>query len=339
MRQIVGNESPVAILKSSIKSDSIHHSYLFEGPEHIGKLTVAKEFAMALNCKSEDRPCLECSQCKRIANHTHADVEFIGLDDNDKVSSRQDVISIEKVREIQKKISLSPFEGKYRVLIFCNADSLTLEASNCLLKTLESPPEGVVIILLTLNSATLLSTVISRCLIIQFKPVSNILIKNYLLNHYAINEQKAIEISRISNGCPGWAMTAMEDEVFLEEFNSIVDKIEMTIKGDLSLRFEYADDAANMYKKDRKSVKDELYIWLNYWRDILLAKVGSIELVIHNSRLEFLKLIGNQMSIVAIFDVITKLIGTLNLLDSNVNANLALEQFVLSLPITNLEVN
>ena len=108
-------------------------------------------------------------------------MEFIGLNDNDALSSKQDVISIEKIREIQKKISLSPIEVKYRVLIFCNADNLTLEASNCLLKTLESPPEGVVIILLSLNATTLLSTVVSRCLIIQFKPVSNALIKNYLV--------------------------------------------------------------------------------------------------------------------------------------------------------------
>ena len=339
MRQIVGNERAVQIITSSIKSGSIHHAYLFEGPEHIGKLTVAEEFAMALNCETGDGPCLECDQCKRVGNHTHADVEFIGLNDNDALSSKQDVISIEKIREIQKKISLSPFEGKYRVLIFCNADNLTLEASNCLLKTLESPPEGVVIILLSLNATTLLSTVVSRCLIIQFKPVSNTLIKNYLVNCYAINEEKASEISRISNGCPGWAITAMEDRVVLEEFNRIIDKIETTIKGDLSLRFEYADETASRYRKDRKSVKDELYIWLNYWRDILLTKVGSVELVIHNSRLEFLRLIGNQMSIVAILDVITRLVNTLNLLDSNVNANLALEQFVISLPATNLKVN
>jgi len=339
MRQIVGNKSSLEIINSSIKSGNIPHAYLFEGPEHIGKLTAAKKLAMSLNCDSNDGACLECAQCIRINNNTHADVELIGLDDKESLSSKQDVISIEKVRDIQKKISLSPFEGKYRVLIFCKAENLTLEASNCLLKTLEDPPDGVVIILLSVNVGILLSTVVSRCLLIQFKPVSSNLIKNYLVEHYHISEKQAVEISRISNGCPGWAINAVENSEILDGFNKVIEKIEMILKGDLSLRFEYADDTANIFKKERKLVKEELYIWLNYWRDILLTKIGAVDLVIHNSRLDSFKLVSGQMTIDAIFRVIKMLVGTLNLLDRNVNANLAIEQFVISLPTVKSETN
>jgi len=339
MRQIVGNKSSLEIINSSIKSGNIPHAYLLEGPEHVGKLTVAKKLAMSLNCDKKNGACLECAQCIRINNNTHADVELIGLDDKESLSSKQDVISIEKVRDIQKKISLSPFEGKYRVLIFCKAENLTVEASNCLLKTLENPPEGVVIVLLSVNVGTLLSTVVSRCLLIQFKPVNTNLIKNYLVAHYSISEKQAVEISRISNGCPGWAINAVENNEVIDEFNKVIEKIEMIVKGDLSLRFEYADDTANIYKKEKKLVKDEIYIWLNYWRDILLTKVGVVELVIHNSKLDFFKLVSGQLSIDKIFGVIKRLIETLNLLDSNVNPNLTLEQFVISLPVINSQIN
>jgi DNA polymerase-3 subunit delta' len=261
------------------------------------------------------------------------------LDDKNSLSSKQDVISIEQVREMQKKIALSPFEGKYRVIIFSQAENLTLEASNCLLKTLEDPPDGVVIVLLAANMGNLLSTVVSRCLLVQFKPVSINLIKDYLLNNFSINEEKAFEISRVSQGCPGWAVSAVEDTEVIEGFNNIIEKIDMVTKGDLELRFEYADDTANSFKKEKKPVKDELYLWLNYWRDILLTKIGAVDLVIHNSRSDSFKLVSGQMSVDAIFRVIKMLMDTLNLLDKNVNANLAIEQFVISLPTVNSETN
>lgn len=339
MRQIVGNDSSIAIINSSIKSNSIPHAFLFEGPEHVGKLTAAKSLAMFLNCDSQDEACSNCNQCERIIDGTHTDVELIGLEDTSSSSSRQGVISIEQVRDIQKKISLSPFEGKYRVIIFSKAENLTLEASNCLLKTLEDPPDGVVIVLLAANIGNLLSTVVSRCLLVQFKPVSTNLIKNYLVNNYSVSEKEAFEISRVSQGCPGWAISAIENTEVIEGFNNIIEKIEVIIKGDLKLRFEYADDIATSFKKEKKLVKDELYVWLNYWRDILLTKVGAVDLVIHNSRLDSFKLVSGQLPVDTIFGVIKMLVDTLNLLDRNVNPNLAIEQFVISLPTINPETN
>ena len=131
----------------------------------------------------------------------------------------------------------------------------------------------------------------------------------------------------------------MENTEVIEEFNNIIEKIDAVIKGDVQLRLEYADDMANAFKKEKKVVKDELYLWLNYWRDILLTKIGAVDLVIHNSRLDSFKLVSGQMTIDAIFRVIKMLVGTLNLLDRNVNANLAIEQFVISLPTVKSETN
>ena len=163
--------------------------------------------------------------------------------------------------------------------------------------------------------------------------------KDYLLDNFSINEKQAFEISRVSQGCPGWAISAMENTEVIEEFNNIIEKIDAVIKGDVQLRLEYADDMANAFKKEKKVVKDELYLWLNYWRDILLTKIGAVDLVIHNSRLDSFKLVSGQMTIGAIFRVIKMLVGTLNLLDRNVNANLAIEQFVISLPTVKSETN
>ena len=337
MKQIVGNDSSISIINSSARSNSIPHAYLFEGPTHVGKMTAAKELAMFLNCNSTVEACSNCVQCKRIMNGTHADVEFIGLSDNNISSSNQGVVTIEQIRNIQKKIALSPFEGKYRVIIIAEAENLTLEASNCLLKTLEDPPEGVVIVLLTVNSSNLLSTVVSRCLLVQFKPVNTNLIKSYLVDNYSVSEKEAFELSRLSKGSPGWAINGICNTEVRDRFNKIVEKIDATIKGDLELRFEYADDIAQMFRKEKKLVKDELHFWLNYWRDILLIKVGASELVIHNSRLETFNFLSSQMTVDIIFSVIKKLLETLDLLDRNINPNLAIEQFVISLPEINIK--
>lgn len=332
MKQIVGNDTSISIINSSVKSNNVPHAYLFEGPPHVGKLTAAKKLAMTLNCSSVIDACSNCSQCERIMDGTHADVEVIGLNDNTLLSSRQGVITIEQIRDIQKKTALSPFEGNYRVIIIAEADNLTLEASNCLLKTLEDPPDGVVIVLLTINAGNLLSTVVSRCLVVQFKPVSTNLIKDYLVNNYSVSEKEAFEISRVSKGSPGWAINAVENDEIIDGLNKIIEKIDMVIKGDLKLRFEYSDDMVNLFKKEKKLAKEELHLWLNYWRDVLLTKIGADELVIHNSRLDSFKFLSNQMTADSIFLVIKKLLGTLNLLDKNINPNLAIEQFVMSLP-------
>ena len=102
MKQIVGNDTSISIINSSVKSNSVPHAYLFEGPPHVGKLTAAKKLAMTLNCSSVIDACSNCSQCERIMDGTHADVEVIGLNDNTLLSSRQGVITIEQIRDIQK---------------------------------------------------------------------------------------------------------------------------------------------------------------------------------------------------------------------------------------------
>ncbi|TET38214.1 MAG: AAA family ATPase, partial [Dehalococcoidia bacterium] len=164
MWQVIGHEKAVALLERSMKGGKLSHAYLFVGPPHVGKMTLAMNLAQALNCRGEERPCGECPQCRRIARGVHADVQVIGLE------GRME-IGIDQIREMQHAASLKPFEGRNRVFIIDGADHLSHEAANCLLKTLEEPPPNDQLILLAANERLLLPTVLSRCQKLELGPL------------------------------------------------------------------------------------------------------------------------------------------------------------------------
>ena len=138
MWNIVGQRRALSLLQGSLSRGRVAHAYLFSGPPHVGKMTLANDLARALNCNANDPPCGECSICQRITSGKHADVQEIGLGKNPD-GKVQTEIGIEEIRQLQHSTNLPPFEGKCRVYIINGAEWLSTEAANCLLKTLEEP--------------------------------------------------------------------------------------------------------------------------------------------------------------------------------------------------------
>ena len=170
MWNTVGHDRAVAALQRGLDSDRVSHSILIAGPPQVGKTTLALDIARAVNCESDDRPCSECGQCGRITSGLHPDVRIVGLE-KARSGRLRTLISIEQVRDVQRETSLLPFEGRYRVIVFESAELFSAEAANSLLKTLEEPPERVMIILLATDARALLPTIVSRCRLVQLKPV------------------------------------------------------------------------------------------------------------------------------------------------------------------------
>jgi len=151
-------------LRNSIVRNRLAHAYLFSGESHSGKKGVAKALARQLNCEQSGvlEPCGVCSSCKKIEKNNHPDVRWIFP--NDESGS----IKIEDIRALQAQMSLKPYEGRYKIHIIVDADTMTEAASNCLLKTLEEPQGDALLILTSSNTKMLLPTIISRCQVIKF---------------------------------------------------------------------------------------------------------------------------------------------------------------------------
>lgn len=178
---IIGNENVKNLLNNSIKSNNLVHSYMFVGPNGIGKSIFAKELAKILLCTNNTSPCNSCSSCVKFESNNHPDFMIIDADDGKS-------IKIGQVRLLQEKIAEKPIISDHKIYIINNSDLMTVEAQNCLLKTLEEPPEYATIILVLSNENKMLNTIKSRCTKIVFQKLTNENLKEYAnLHSIALN--------------------------------------------------------------------------------------------------------------------------------------------------------
>ena len=333
MWPVVGHESALARLKRSLETGNLGHAYLISGPTHVGKMTVALTLAQALNCRSSDSPCGTCSQCLRIMALSHPDVQVVTLgsavSEEDRSHSE---IGIDQIRnDIQHWASLPPFEGGYRVFIIGEAELLSAEAANCMLKTLEEPQEKVVFILLASEPKRLPETVISRCQRLDLKPVAVEKIAASLVQR-GMPPEKAALISRMSCGRPGWAFSAADDQTVLDFRADRIEQLIDVIESDLDSRFVYTGELSARFTQKKAEVRETLEAWLGVWRDLLLLKAGlpgDLTNMDYSSRLQS---ISGGFNITQIRDAIGAITLVQKQLRQNANPRLALEVLMLDLP-------
>ena len=173
---IIGNENVKNLLNNSIKSKNLVHSYMFVGPEGIGKKLFAKELAKIILCDNDNSPCNDCSSCIKFNSGNHPDFTIVDTEDGKS-------IKINQIRLLQEEIAQKPIISSHKVYIVNDCDLMTVEAQNCLLKTLEEPPEYATIILVLSNENKLLSTIKSRCTKIVFNKLSDEELTTYANRH------------------------------------------------------------------------------------------------------------------------------------------------------------
>lgn len=325
MWQIVGHEQVVGVLANSLKNGKLAHAYLFMGPPHVGKMTLAIELAKALNCEGDEKPCGTCPQCLRIAGHKHADVQVIGLDG-------QAEIGIDQIREMQHAASLRPFEGRHRVFIIDGAEHLSHEAANCLLKTLEEPPPQVQLILLAVNDRLLLPTVLSRCQKLTLSPLPQPVVERALIERWGVSGERAKILARLSSGCLGWASAAFTDERLLSQRSERLGTLIHLASAGGEERFAYAAQLANQFSRDREAVREALCLWIGWWRDLLLIKGRCGHFTANVDQEATLYREAQVYSLRQIKEFIRSLEQAMEQLDQNANPRLVLEVLMLSMP-------
>ena len=279
-----------------------------------------------------DAPCGNCIQCRRIAEGLHADLKVIGVGTGeDEGQSRRD-IRIDQIREIESFLNLTAYEGSYKVVILDGAELLNTAAANALLKTLEEPPVNVLLLLLTSNEDALLSTIKSRCRLLYLKPVAKSELADKLVAGYAAAPEMAEQLARLSRGCLGQAVNALQDGQILEQREADLERLEEVCEGGLDARFNYAAELAARFNRDRDATRELLYLWLRWWRDLLLIKEGAEQYVHNADRIIPLRLQATRLTTAQVVAFIKRLNLTLEALDRNANARLALEVLMLNLP-------
>jgi DNA polymerase-3 subunit delta' len=332
MWQVIGQGRAVSLLEQSLKAGTLAHAYLMVGPQHVGKMTLAIKLAQALNCEADEKPCLKCAPCKRIKAGIHADVIVVGLAQNEDEAEAR-LISIDQIKEIQHSASLPPFEGKHKVFIIDGAELLSVEAANCLLKTLEEPEARVTFVLLTTNDRLLLPTVVSRCQRLELTPLPIKEEVEALVESKKIEEERARLLAGLSHGCPGWALDAAGDDNILKHRNDEVDRLVEVIKDDYEGRFDYAGQLAARFTQNRGAIYETLERWLDYWHDLLLVKLGSVDTMTNIDRKQELIEMAGGYRLTQIKDFIEGIRRTAEQLRQNVNVRLALEVLMLDIPL------
>ena len=330
MWQVIGQTRAVSFLQRSLEAGTLAHAFLLVGPSHVGKMTLALNLAQALNCEAAERPCLECASCQKIDLAGHADVQVIGLTQNED-SAEAKLISIDQIRQMQHLASLPPFEGKHKVFIIDGAELLSIEAANCLLKTLEEPVGRVTFLLLTVNDSLLPATVVSRCQRLELPPLSTAEVETALADR-GVEPQRAELLARLSHGCPGWAITAAADDSLLQHRDEEIERLLSIITADCEERFAYVAQLAAQFNRNRGSVYGVLDLWLDYWRDLMLVKIGCRDIIINIDRLARLAEMAQGYRLAQIRAFIESLRAAAEQLRQNANPRLVLEVLMLDMP-------
>jgi len=332
--QVVGQNKALSLLEHSLKKGTLAHAYLLVGPAHVGKKTLALNLAQALNCEGDEPPCGECTPCRKIKSLKHADVQIIGLNQNeDSAEERNQVeISIDQIRELQHSSNLPPFEGKCKVFIIDEAELMSNEAANCLLKTLEEPLGKVVFMLLTTNERLLPATVISRCQRLKLLPLKASEMEKTLKSSWGIKPERAKCLARLSHGCLGWALSAASSESLLEERTQRIQRLLDITGTDYEERFAYATELATQFHKNRRLVQEILGLWLFWWRDLMLVKVGCAQSITNVDFEATINEIARDYGLAQIRAFISSIQNATNELRQNANPQLVLEVLMLSIP-------
>lgn len=328
---IVGHEWAVALLQNAVETQRHAHAYLFTGPAHIGRYTLALALARALNCTGEQPPCAGkveggkwkveggCRACQLIAAGTHPDIRV--------VSPEGASLKIDQIRQLQHDLALSPVEARVRVAIIDGMELATAEASNALLKTLEEPPSHVVLILIAAEPDVLLPTIVSRCQHLALRPLAIDKVEAALMTLWQAEAPRARELAHLSGGRLGWAVTAAQDATVLEKRSARLDALVRLLGEKRVGRFVYAEELA-----DSKTALETLELWETWWRDVMLVAAGSQAPLTNLDRQAELSQYARRVGADRARQALAAISRTAHQITRNANARLALEVLMLDLP-------
>jgi DNA polymerase III subunit delta' len=322
---LLGHEWAVNLLREHVARAEARHAYLITGPRGVGRRSLALRLAQALNCMqplAPGEPCLKCRICTQIEHMQHPDLFVVQAD------QEGGTLKVDQVRELQRSLSLHPYEAHYRVALLLRFEEAHPSAMNALLKTLEEPAVQVILLLTAQSAESLLPTIVSRCEVLRLRPLPLEQTRRGLQERWEVPPEKAQLLAHISGGKPGYALRLFQEPERLEQRHLWLNEHMRLLAASRVERFAFAESLS----KDRDALRDVLYAWLSFWRDVMLTTSGASAPLVNLDYQAEIESLALQCGLPAAYRTTAALDRTLDLLERNVNARLATEVMMLDLP-------
>ena len=320
---VVGHTDIIEHLQNAIQSGRISHAYLFAGEPGSGKKMLATLFAMTLQCKAEGiEPCFICESCKKTLSNNQPDI--INL-----VHEKPNVITVDEIRsQVVDTVGILPYESKYKIYIINDAEKMNPQAQNALLKTIEEPPEYAVLLLLADNPEALLPTILSRCVTLNLKTVSDSLVKEYLMKRMHIPDYEAEITAAFAQGNIGRAEAAASGDSFSKMTENAVRLLKHLHE---MQTYEIVEVVKNL-TAEKDSIYDYLDILLLWFRDVLLYKATKdVDKLVFRQEIMTIREEAAGSSYEGLEEIIDSVQKAKRRLHANVNFDLTMELLVLTI--------
>lgn len=322
-KDVVGHRDIIQYIKDAVQQNKVSHAYILNGQRGSGKKMLAKLFAMTLQCESgQPEPCGECRSCIQANNGNQPDIITVK---HEKPAS----ISVDDVRtQINGDIMIKPYSSPYKIYIVPEADLMTVQAQNAILKTIEEPPEYAVILLLTENADSLLPTIRSRCVMLKLRNIKDKLVKKYLMEQMQVPDYQADLCAAFAQGNIGRAIMLAKSEHFNEIKEDAIQLMKYIDEMELS-EIVAAIKEINKYKLEVTDYLDIMTIW---YRDVLLYKatkdVGGL---VFGDQLKFIKQKASKSSYEGLETILESIEKAKVRIKANVNFDLLMELLLLTI--------
>ena len=321
-KDVVGQDQIVEHLKAAVKMKKVSHAYILQGERSSGKEFIAKVFAMALQCERQGGdPCGECRSCKQAASGNQPDIIRVSHE-------KPNTIGVEDIRKVTGDIAIKPYSSEKKIYIINEAEKMTVQAQNALLKTLEEPPEYAVILLLTTNVDALLPTIQSRCVLLTMKPAKDEAVKKFLMENLMIPEYKADVCVAFARGNVGKAKALASSE----EFDNIKSDAVTLLKYIRDMEINEIVAAIKKITEYKFDINDYLDILSVWYRDVLLFKAtNDVNHLIFKDETQYIKKTADRSAYEGIETILDALEKAKARLKANVNFDMTMELLLLTI--------
>jgi len=269
--ELIGHAWAEKMLQQHIAGGKVRHAYLFTGAAGTGRRTLALRFAQSLNChtpSSPGIPCGTCRNCTLLENRQHPDLSILQVEE-DATS-----IKVEQVRDLQRQLSLAPYEASFRIALLLNFEQATDGAQNALLKTLEEPNPKVILLVTADMAENLLPTIVSRCEVLHLRPTSTSDLRQALIQQERVEAETADLVAHVSGGWPGYALRLLREPDLLERRRQWLEDLLRLLSASRRERFAFVEaklPKGGERSEDRETLREAFTHWISFWRDVLLV--------------------------------------------------------------------